>query len=82
MFSKVKYIITKDNYIIVFGELFNHSDFRHMDPIRAGFISFGVNKEGNPTCSCYGESISLCMVSDPTLDTQIAKRQLNMLDEY
>lgn len=82
MFSKVKYIITKDNYIIVFGELFNHSDFRHMDPIRAGFISFGVNKEGNPTCSCYGESISLGMVSDPTLDTQIAKRQLNMLDEY
>jgi len=53
-----------------------------MDPIRAGFISFGVNKEGNPTCSCYGESISLGMVSDPTLDTQIAKRQLNMLDEY
>jgi len=82
MFSKVKYIITKDNYIVVFGELFNHSDFRHMDPIRAGFISFGVNKEGNPTCSCYGESISLGMVSDPDLDTQIAKRQLNMLDEY
>ena len=48
MFSRVKYIITKDNKIIVFGELFNHSDFRHMDPIRAGFISFGVNKEGNP----------------------------------
>ena len=82
MFSKVKYIVTKDNKIVVFGEVFQHSDFRHMNPIRAGFISFGVNKEGNPTCSCYGKSISLGMASDPELDTQIAKRQLNMLDEY
>lgn len=82
MFNNVKYIITKDNDIIVFGEIFNHSDFRHMDPIRAGFISFGVNKEGNPSCYCYGKSISLDMVSDPELDTQIAKRQLNMLDDY
>ena len=82
MFSKVKYIVTEDNEIIVFGEIMQHSDFRHMNPIRAGFISFGVNKEGNPTCSCYGKSISLGMASDPELDTQIAKLQLNMLDEY
>ena len=82
MFSKVKYIVTKDNEIVVFGEIMQHSDFRHMNPIRAGFIAFGVNKEGNPTCSCYGKSISLGMDSDPELDTQIAKRQLNMLDEY
>ena len=82
MFTKVKYIITKDNEIVVFGELMQHSDFRHLDPIRAGFISFGVNGQGNPSCSCYGRSVSLQMDSDPEKDTAIAKRQLNMLDEY
>jgi len=82
MFTKVKYIITKDNEIVVFGELMQHSDFRHLDPIRAGFISFGVNSQDNPSCSCYGRSVSLQMDSDPEKDTAIARRQLNMLDEY
>ena len=79
--SKVKYIITKDNKIIVFNEWFQHSDFRHFEPISAGFISFGVNKDNNPTCSCYGESISLGLKSREE-DTAIAKRQLDMMDEY
>lgn len=82
MFSKVKYIITKDNEIVVFGEIMGHKDFRHLDPIRAGFISFGINKEGNPSCSCYGKSVSLSLKADEVEDTKIAKRQLNMLDEY
>ena len=81
MLAKVKYIITKDNGIVVFGELMQHSDFGHLEPVRAGFISFGVNQHGNPTCSCYGRSVSLQMDSDPEKDTAIAKRQLNMLDE-
>ena len=41
-----------------------------------------INKEGNPSCSCYGESISLKLKSNPEEDTKLAKRQLNMLDEY
>jgi hypothetical protein len=82
MFGRTKYIITEHNEIIVFPELFQHSDFRHFKPKSAGFISFGINKEGNPSCSCYGESISLGLKSDPENDTKIAKRQLNMLDEY
>jgi len=81
MFTKVKYIITKDNEIVVFGELMQHIDFRHLGPIRAGFMTFGVNSQGNPTCSCYGRSVSLQMDSDPEKDTAIAKRQLNMLDD-
>lgn len=81
MWTRVKYVITKDKEIIVFSELFNHSDFRSNNPISAGFISFGV-KDGNPTCSCYGESISLGLKSNPEEDTMIAKRQLNMMDEY
>jgi hypothetical protein len=51
-----------------------------MNPIRAGFISFGVNKNGNPTCSCYGSSFSLNLESNPELDTKIAKLQLNLID--
>lgn len=79
---RVKYIITKNNVIIVFSELMNHSDFKRFDPISAGFISFGINKQGNPTCGCWGESISLNMKSRPEEDTVIAKRQLNMQDDW
>ncbi len=78
----IKYVITKENSIIVFSATFNHSDFKHMNPIRAGFISFGVNKDGNPTCFCYGRSVSLDMDSNPEKDTLIAKLHLNMLDSY
>jgi hypothetical protein len=80
--NKVKYIRTNHNEIIIFGEIMNHSDFSRFNPISAGFISFGLNREGNPTCSCYGESISLNMKSNPEEDTLIAKRQLGMLDWY
>jgi hypothetical protein len=82
MWLKTKYVVTNEGTIIVFPELLQHSEFRRFEPISAGFISFGVNKEGNPTCSCYGESISLGLKSNPEEDTIIAKRQLNMLDDY
>ena len=68
--DRVKYIVTKDKEVVVFGELMQHSDFRHFDPISAGFISIGVNKDGNPTCSCYGRSVSLGIDSDPESETQ------------
>ena len=82
MYLKKKYIITDNEEIIVFTELIQHSKFRNFNPISAGFISFGINKQGNPTCSCYGESISLGLESRPEKDTIIAKMQLGMLDEY
>ncbi len=77
---KQKYIITRNREIIVFPEMIQHSDFSDWKPISAGFISFGVNKDGNPTCSCHGRSISLGLDSRPEEDTLIAKLQLNMLD--
>ena len=80
--NKVKYIRTKYNEIIIFGEIMQHSDFRNSNPVSAGFISFGLNKEGNPTCSCYGESVSLNMKSNSEEDTLLAKRQLGMLDWF
>ena len=82
MYLKTKYVITKDKIIIVFSELLQHSEFKWFNPISAGFISFGVNQQGNPSCECYGESVSLGLKSNPEEDTKIAKRQLNMLDEY
>ena len=78
--NRVKYIRTKDDEIIVFGEIMQHSDFRNFNPVSAGFIPFSLNKEGNPTCGCYGESYSLNMKSNPEEDTLLAKRQLGMLD--
>ncbi len=72
---RAKYIITKANEIIVNTELLNHSDFAKFDPISAAFISFGIDKDGNPSCSCYGSSFTLGMSSRPEEDTKIAKRQ-------
>lgn len=74
--EKVKYIKTKDKEIIVFGDIMVHSDFRNMNPVSAGFIFFGINEEGNPTCRCFGKSISLGLSSDEEEDTQLAQSQL------
>jgi len=82
MYHKIKYIVTKNEVVVVFSELMQHSQFKHLEPISAGFISFGVNKQGNPSCSCYGESISLGLKSDEERDTILAKYQFNMEDEY
>jgi hypothetical protein len=78
--AKAKYIKTKDNEIIVFGELMNHSDFRHLNPVSAGFINFGLDDEKNVTCACFGESISLRLKSDEKEDTFFAQRQLGLRD--
>lgn len=72
---RVKYIKTKQREIIVFSELFDHSDFRSFNPVSAGFIYIGADGEGCPTCSCHGESVSLKLKSDPE-DSVLAKRQI------
>jgi len=75
MMLKVKYIRTDDDVIIVFCELLQHSEFKRFNPISAGFISFGVNNQGNPSCTCYGESVSLNLQSMED-DTMLARRQI------
>ncbi len=77
--SKAKYIKTKNNDIIVFGEQMAHSDFKHKNPISAGFISFVTNEDGDPTCKCYGRSISLGLPSDEEEDTFLAQSQLGFM---
>lgn len=73
--AKVKYIRTSDNKIVVFGEWFQHSEFKDLKPISAGFISFGVGEDRNPSCICYGESVSLNLKSMED-DSLLAKRQI------
>lgn len=78
----VKYIVTRDMRIIVFPPTFNHSDFARFNPVSAGFIWFGVDREGNPKCTCDGESISLGLKSQPERDTELAMRQLKLDGSY
>ena len=72
-----KYIKTKDNEIIVFSALLNHSDFKKFNPISAGFILFLTDELGIPTCECYGESVSLNFLkSNPEQDSKLANIQI------
>ena len=73
---RVKYVKTKDNEIIVFSELLQHSEFRGFEPVSAGFISIGATGKHEPTISCYGKSISLDLPSDPEVDSELARKQI------
>jgi len=73
---KAKYIKTKDDEIIIFSELQQHKEFKHFHPVSAGFVSFKCDKNGNVTCECYGESISLNLESDSQIDTKLTKKQI------
>lgn len=71
MDTKQKYVRLKQyDTIIIFPEVLNHSDFKHMNPVSAGFCY--VEKE---KIQCFGESYSLRMKSDPE-DTKIATKQI------
>lgn len=72
---RVKYIKTANKTIIVFGELHQHSDFKRFNPISAGFIHFHAEDNGNLTCECYGDSVSLKLESQKE-DSALAKRQI------
>ena len=74
--SKAKYIKTKDKQIIVFGEYYTHDEFKKFEPISAGFIWFDTNLQGETTCHCYGESISLGLKADEKEDTELARQQI------
>ena len=73
---KQKYIVTKDDVMIVFSELLQHSTFRSFEPVSAGFLSINADGKHEPTIVCYGESISLGLKSREEEDTQLAKMQI------
>lgn len=74
--SKTKYIKTESNQIIVFSEHIQHSRFKFMNPVSAGFIFFNNNSDGLPDCHCYGESVSLELKSDEKVDSALARIQI------
>lgn len=83
MHLKQKYIKTSRNIIIVFPELMTYDEFKHLNPVSAGFISINSKriKDGDmwypeTDCACYGESISLGLKSDEQVDTKLAKTQI------
>lgn len=73
---KVKYIKTDQDEIVVFRHTIEHSEFKKWNPVSAGFIAFGADGKSDPTCNCYGESISLKLKSDPEVDSALARDQI------
>lgn len=86
---KLKYVIIDHCKPITFGEYFKHSDFSHMGEITsAGFCSIQqipTNFEKYPRIStvdmfevtCFGESISLGIKSNPSTDEVLIRMLYN-----
>lgn len=70
-----KYVVTPNLEIIIFSSNVSHQLFFHLNPLSAGFVRFMVNDD-KVTCECFGESESLHIKSNPSLDTKLAKRYL------
>jgi len=71
MNTKQKYIrLERYDEIIIFPEVIEHSSFKHMKPISAGFCYIEDRK-----VSCFGESYSLGLESKED-DSQRATWQL------
>ncbi len=67
--SKVKYIKTMGNQIILFPQTLSHKDFASFNPVSAGFAQIYDEK-----IACFGDSFSLGLKSDP-IDSELATRQ-------
>lgn len=73
--------------MIIFGDTRQHSSVaekfknEYNEIVSAGFLSFGIGPNGNPTVSAYGESISLNIKSDPERDTKLAQKTLDLFED-
>ena len=71
MDTKQKYVRLKEyDEIIIFPQIIQHSDFKSMNPISAGFCHIHKDK-----VVCFGESISLRLSSKED-DTLTATKQI------
>jgi len=79
MFATQKYIRTANDEIIMFPEIKKHSDFKHLNPLSAGFVRFKTTFEEKEGCiitaECYGESDSLGLKSTSEIDNKIINAQ-------
>lgn len=74
MSEKNKYIKLKEfNEIVIFPCVVNHSDFKYLKPVSAGFCHIDTT---NNVVHCYGESIGLSLKSDKEEDTKRATLQI------
>ncbi len=84
MIHKQKYIKTKDGRIIVFSDLQQHKEFKHFNPVSAGFVSIGIKKDPDGyqilDCSCYGESVSLDLKVDENDELLVRRQILGLID--
>lgn len=70
--DKLKYIRTEYD-IVIFSSTISHDTFKSLKPKSAGFCSVNGDKR---TVSCYGESWSLGIQSNPKEDSELATRQV------
>lgn len=71
MDTKQKYVRLKEyNQIIIFHSIIEHSSFKNMNPISAGFCY--VNDDN---VACFGESVSLGIKSMED-DSYVATKQI------
>lgn len=70
MDTKQKYVRTK-NGVIIFNPLISHDTFKGLNPTTAGFCYVG-----NDEVSCFGDSFSLNLKSDPKEDSFEATKQI------
>ena len=46
--------------------------------LETGITFVRIDEDGNPTCNCHGQSISLGLASDEEEDTRLAQYQLGL----
>ncbi len=74
--TKQKYVRLKEyDSFIFFPEIIDHSTFKHLNPISAGFCY--LNDED--IVKCFGHSVSLGIKSNPE-DTKLATKQIYGFD--
>lgn len=77
--EKMKYVRLKQfDQIIIFPCVMEHSSFRGMNPITAGFCYINIQ---NRRVDCFGESVSLNLKSGDREDVFQATKQVFGIDD-
>ena len=77
--EKMKYVRLKEyDQIIIFPCVMEHSTFKYLNPITAGFCYINPPQR---RVDCFGESISLRLKSDKKEDTYQATKQIFGFDD-
>ncbi|TXC81330.1 hypothetical protein [Luteibaculum oceani] len=80
--ATLKYIRTKEGEIIAFPEYKCHAEYAHLNPISAGFIEMYHDESGHLRFRCFGESVSLKIVSKEREDTELLNKKIVKKELY